>query len=177
MNLNTSALNIKNYLKQEFIDLVMQLFKKFDKENKGTISTRELGMILQLLGYNPTKKELQDMCDKMEEDPNNPKELMTKEGLLACVARKSRDSDTIDELIESFKIFDTENKGLIEEKYLRYILCKTGDCFADDEIELFMKETIPFQVIQNELKFVKYVEFAMFMKDLYKPPPPEKGAK
>ena len=172
MNLN--ALNIKNYLKQEFIDLILLTFKKFDKEGKGVISSKDLGMILQLLGYNPTKRELKEMCDMLEEDPNNPKELITKEGLIACVARKARDSDTIDELIETFKIFDIENKGLIEEKYLRYVLCKTGDCFADDEIEAFMKESIPFQVVQNDVKFVKYVEFAMYMKDLYKPPPPER---
>jgi len=175
MNLN--ALNIKNYLKQEFIDLITQLFKKFDKEGKGAISSKDLGMILQLLGYNPTRTELDEMCKMLEEDPENPKELITKEGLIACVARKARDSDTVDELIESFKIFDPENKGLIEEKYLRYILCKTGDCFADDEIELFMKESIPCQVIQNDLKFIKYVEFSMYLKELYKPPPPEKPGK
>ena len=175
MNLN--ALNIKNYLKQEFIDLIILTFKKFDKEGKGVINTKELGMILQLLGYNPTRRELNEMIDFLEEDPNNPKGLMTKEGLIACVARKSRDSDTIDDLIESFKIFDKDNKGLIEEKYIRYIMCKTGDALADDEIDMFMKESIPFQVIQNETKFIKYVEFAMYMKDLYKPPPPEKGAK
>lgn len=175
MNLN--ALNIKNYLKQEIIDLIIQLFKKFDKEGKGTIQSKDLVMILQLLGFNPTKKELNEMIDMLEDDPNNPKGLITKEGLIACVARKSRDSDTIDELIESFKVFDKDNKGLIEEKYLRYILCKTGDSFADDEIESFMKESIPFQVIQNDAKFVRYVEFAMYLKELYKPPPPEKPGK
>jgi Ca2+-binding EF-hand superfamily protein len=175
MNLN--AMNIKNYLKQEFIDLILLTFKKFDKEGKGAIPSKDLGMILQLLGYNPTKRELNEMMDILEEDPQNPKGLISKEGLIACVARKSRDSDTIDEFIESFKVFDKDNKGIIEEKYLRYILCKTGDIFDEIEIELFMKESIPFQVTQNDSKFVKYVEFAMFLKDLYKPPPAEKGEK
>ena len=65
MNLN--AMNIKNYLKQEFIDLILLNFKKFDKEGKGAIPSKDLGMILQLLGYNPTKRELNEMMDILEE--------------------------------------------------------------------------------------------------------------
>ena len=54
MNLN--AMNIKNYLKQEFIDLILLTFKKFDKEGKGAIvymnqEGRGIGLLNKLKAY------------------------------------------------------------------------------------------------------------------------------
>ena len=56
----------------------------------------------------------------------NPKGQITKEGFLVCVCKKSRDPDTIDELLNAFKLFDKEGTGLLEEKELRFILQKTA---------------------------------------------------
>jgi calmodulin len=171
--MNPINLNIKSYIKQELIDLALQLFKKFDKGNKGYVEGKDLGAMLRLLEYNPTDRELKEMIAKLEDDPNNPKGIITKDGFLTCIAKKERDTDSIDELIQCFKIFDTEGKGLIEEKVLRYVLCKMGDGLTEDEMDNMIKEATPFIQVINDLKFIKYNEFALFLKDLYKPPPVE----
>lgn len=171
--MNTINFNIKTYLKQEFIDLCLTLFKKFDKEGKGYVLPANLPIMLRLLEFNPTEREIKDMLDKLEEDPNIPKGQITREGFLSCVARKQRDNDSIEELIQCFKLFDPENKGVIEEKVIRYVLSKTGDCLSDLEMDNFMEGAVTFTTLVNDLKYIKYVEYALFLKDLYKPPPAE----
>jgi len=172
--------DVKSYLKQEMIDVSLALFKKFDKGNTGFIESKDLGNMLRLLEFNPTERELRDMIDKLEEDPTNPKGQISKEGFLVCVCKKSRDPDTIDELLNAFKLFDKEGTGLLEEKELRFILQKMNwnsgegtinDGLADDEMDNFMKEasTMFVQVI-NDTKFIKYTDFALYLLDMYKPP-------
>lgn len=163
--------DIKSYIKQELIDVALALFKKFDKGGKGWVEAKDLGNMLRLLEFNPTDTELKDMVDKLEEDPSNPKGQITKDGFLTCIARKARDSDTIDELMQCFKLFDTEGRGMIEEKTLRYVLCKMGSGLTEDEMDNLMKEasTMFVQVI-NDVKYVKYSDFALYLKDMYVPP-------
>ena len=169
--LSNQSLDIKSYLKQEVIDVALNLFKKFDKGAKGYVEAKDLGTMLRLLEFNPTERELRDMIDKLEEDPLNPKGMITRDAFLVCVAKKSRDPDTIDELIQSFKLFDRDGSGYIEEKDLRFILCKMGDGLTDEEIDNFMKEaSTMFVTINNDVKFVKYADFALYLKDMYVPP-------
>jgi len=122
---------------------------------------------------------MKDMIDLLEEDKNQPKEVVTKEGLLACMARLMRDSDTIDELIACFKLFDKENRGHLSEPVFRYILSSLGDKFTDEEMDLTMKDCNQFVEIIGEIKYVDYVEYAKYLKDLeFKPKPkPEDNAK
>lgn len=169
--LSNQSIDIKTYLKQEVIDVALNLFKKFDKGAKGFIEAKDLGIMLRLMEYNPTEKELREMIDLLEEDPSNPKGIITRDGFLLCLAKKSRDPDTIEELIKCFKIFDKENTGMIEEKDLRFILCKMGEGMTDEEMDNLMKEaSTSFIQIVNDLKFIKYTDFALYLKDMYVPP-------
>ena len=122
---------------------------------------------------------MKEMINLLEEDPTNPKEVVTKEGLLACMARLMRDSDTIEELLACFKLFDKENKGHLSEPVFRYILSNLGDKFSDEEMDLTMKDVNQFVEVIAEIKYIDYVEYAKYLKDLeFKPKPkPEDNAK
>jgi Ca2+-binding EF-hand superfamily protein len=174
-----NTLNAKVYIRQELIDLINQLWKKYDKEAKGFITAQQLPIMLRLLDYNPTNTEIKEMLNLLEEDLNNPQGLISKEGFLYCVARKERDTNTFDEILASLKVFDKDNKGVLEEKVLRFILCKTGDCLATEEMDALMKEAIPFTKIENDIKYININDLALFLKDRYKPPEPDdkKGKK
>src|SRR5690349_4109836 len=93
MQLSHQSYDIKSYIKQEIVDVALALFKRFDKGAKGYVESKDLGNMLRLLDFNPTDRELREMVDKLEDDPNNPKGQITKEGFLVCVARKARDTD------------------------------------------------------------------------------------
>lgn len=174
--MNYHMLNLKNYVKQELIDVCLLLWKKFDKQNTGYIDEKDLVTMLRLLDYNPTEREIIEMKDKLKsDDPKAPQDKISKEGFFACVARKERDTDSIEEFLNCFKIFDPNNTGMIEEKTLRYIMCNMGDALSNDEIDNLMKEATnnQFTEIVNEVTYIKYENFAKYLKDLYKPPPKE----
>lgn len=177
MQLSNQSLEIKSYLKQELIDVAGNLFKKFDKGKKNAVAIKDLGNMMRLLGYNPTEKEIKEMIANLDIAATG---YFNKESFLACLARKERDSDSIQELINAFRVFDREGNGKIEEKYMRYILCKMGSALNDDEMDNFIKEATAMEFVEiiNDVKFIKYENFALHMKGLYKPPdedPKNKG--
>lgn len=43
-------------------------FERFDKNDDGTIKTKELGTVMRSLGQNPTEAELQDMINEVDAD-------------------------------------------------------------------------------------------------------------
>ena len=61
-------LNLKNYVKQELIDVCLLLWKKFDKGNTGYIDEKDLVTMLRLLDYNPTEKEIIEMKEMLKSD-------------------------------------------------------------------------------------------------------------
>ena len=45
-----------------------EAFKLFDVDGDGTITTDELGTVMQQMGLNPSKKELLEMISEVDED-------------------------------------------------------------------------------------------------------------
>ena len=182
-SLSAHMMNLKNYIKQERIDVCHSLWKKFDKEGKGWVDAPNLEIMLRLLDYNPTESEIDEMLSMIDPDDKGNKHF-TKDFFFACVARKERDTDDIEEFINCFRLFDPGETGLIEEKVLRYIMTNMGGKtpLSNEEIDALMKEANAAGTItvENELNYIKYPIFAKYLKDLYKPPPkepPKKGKK
>lgn len=45
-----------------------EAFSLFDKDGDGTISAKELGIVMRSLGQNPTEKELQELINRADDD-------------------------------------------------------------------------------------------------------------
>ena len=45
-----------------------QAFRVFDKDDDGTISAQELGVVMRSLGQDPTKEELQEIIREADKD-------------------------------------------------------------------------------------------------------------
>merc|ERR1711913_247192 len=75
----------------------------------GTISTKELGKVLRMLGQNPTEEELQEMVDEVDEDGSGTidfeefTQMMAKQ--LAEEALNNIPERPEKELAEAFRIF------------------------------------------------------------------------
>ena len=76
-------------------------FSQFDKEGTDSINTKEVGTVMHSLGLKPTKSELQDMINEVDADGNGTIDFPE---FLSLMARKMKDTDTEEELIEAFKV-------------------------------------------------------------------------
>jgi hypothetical protein len=59
---------------------------------------------------------------------------------LSLMARKMKDSDTEEELIEAFKVFDRDGNGFISAAELRHVMTNLGEKLSDEEIDEMIRE-------------------------------------
>jgi len=59
---------------------------------------------------------------------------------LSLMSRKMRDTDTEEELIEAFKIFDRDGNGFISAAELRHVMTNLGEKLTDEEIDEMIRE-------------------------------------
>jgi calmodulin len=57
----------KTFSKEELAKFKEQ-FSLFDEDGDGTVNTKELGTVLRALGQNPTKQEIQEMINEVDDD-------------------------------------------------------------------------------------------------------------
>merc|ERR1712151_1475996 len=59
---------------------------------------------------------------------------------LSLMARKMKDSDTEEELIEAFKVFGRDGDGFISAGELRYSMTNLGEKLSDQEVDEMIRE-------------------------------------
>ena len=124
-------------LTDEKIQEFKEAFKIFDKDKDGYITIKELGEIMKSLGQIPSESELHDMVNEVDIDGNG--NIDFKE-FLGLMARKMRDTDTEEELIEAFKVFDRDGNGLVSSIELKHVMISLGEKITDDEVEEMINE-------------------------------------
>lgn len=125
------------HLTEEKIQEFKEAFEIFDKDKDGYITIKELGEIMKSLGQVPSETELQDMINEVDVDGNG--NIDFKE-FLGLMARKMRDTDTEEELIEAFKVFDRDGNGLVSSMELKHVMLSLGEKITDEEVDEMIKE-------------------------------------
>lgn len=59
---------------------------------------------------------------------------------LSLMARKMKDTDTEEELVEAFKVFDRDGNGLISAAELRHVMTNLGEKLTDEEVDEMIRE-------------------------------------
>ena len=85
-----------------------EAFALFDKDGDGTISTRELGLVMKSLGQNPTNAELESMINEVDIDGNGEIDF---DEFLNMMSVKMGETDVIEEIKEAFMVFDPTASG------------------------------------------------------------------
>lgn len=108
--------NILENLTDEQIAEFKEAFQIFDKDGDGSITTKELGTVMRSLGQNPSDDEIRQMIIDVDEDKS---ETIDFKEFLGLMAKKMKENDSEDELIEAFKVFDRDGNGKISAHELR----------------------------------------------------------
>ena len=66
--------------------------------------------------------------------------LVNKRTVMKIVDRKLMDTDTIDELVEALKLFDTDKDGRLNVPELRWAMTKLGDAMDEGAVDEMIKE-------------------------------------
>ncbi|AFZ79692.1 calmodulin, putative [Theileria equi strain WA] len=124
-------------LSEEQIAEFKEAFSLFDKDGDGSITTKELGTIMRSLGQNPTEAELQDMINEI--DTNGSGAIDFPEFLI-LMARKMKEGDTEEELVQAFKVFDRDGNGFISAQELRHVMTNLGEKLTNEEVDEMLRE-------------------------------------
>ena len=124
-------------LTEEQIAEFKEAFSLFDKDGDGTITTKELGTVMRSLGQNPTEAELQDMINEVDADGNGTIDFPE---FLTMMARKMKDTDSEEEIVEAFKVFDKDGNGFISAAELRHVMTNLGEKLTDEEVDEMIRE-------------------------------------
>ncbi|XP_021729806.1 probable calcium-binding protein CML25 [Chenopodium quinoa] len=109
------------------IEELEQVFKKFDVNGDGKISSSELGSIMGSLGQQVTEEDLQTMIKEVDADGDgfiNFNEFVT-------LNTNGIDSDEVlFNLKETFSIYDVDGNGKITLEELQMVMKSLGDDFS-----------------------------------------------
>lgn len=109
----------------------------FDKDGDGTIDSEELASVLQVLGMNPTKEELDIMLDSVDADHNGVIDLDEFIDVMRGHLHNGPHDGAPtadDELREAFSIFDKDGNGFISPDELKSALLNLGEKMDDNEV-------------------------------------------
>ena len=107
-------------------------FEMFDKDKDGAITARELGNMMRSIGQNPTDEEVMAMIKEVDLNSDGKIEL---DEFMTLMARNSPDTQTEDEVINAFRVFDKEGNGLIATAELKHIMMTIGDKMTEAEAD------------------------------------------
>ncbi|KAH8804344.1 hypothetical protein F5884DRAFT_822452 [Xylogone sp. PMI_703] len=102
------------------------------------ITIQELGAVMRSLGQNPSESELQDLLNEV--DTGNDGAIEFPE-FIAMMARKTKEVDAEQEILEAFKVFDRDNNGFICATELRHVMAAIGEKLTDTDINEMIRAT------------------------------------
>lgn len=118
-------------LTEEQVAEFKEAFQIFDKNGDGSITVKELGTVMRSLGQNPSDEEIQKMINEVDEDKSGTIDFNEFLGLMA---KKMKESNTEDDLLEAFKVFDRDGNGKISAHELRYVMMSAGEELTEADI-------------------------------------------
>ena len=135
-------------------------FELFDKDKDGTITAKELANVMKSLNQDPTENELNEMIAEVDIDGNGQIDF---EEFVCLMNKRSKETDTEEEVINAFKVFDKDGQGLISSSELYHIMTTLGDKLTEEEVQEMIQEAdITLEDLRNANKvslFNAMIEF------------------
>ena len=92
----------------------------------------KVGEVLRALGQNPTDAEVQDIINEVDVDGSGSMEFPE---FCVMMVKKMSESNTENEVMEAYRVFDKEREGFITRAELRMIFSALPDKLTAEEID------------------------------------------
>ena len=120
-------------ISEEQVEEYRDAFEVFDKDKDGTITVKELQLVMENIGQKCTLAEAKSMIAEVDTDHNESIEL---EEFIQMMQKKSKqEKDGKDELKEAFKAFDKNGDGKISHSELKIVMHSLGNDMDDSDID------------------------------------------
>ncbi|XVE74644.1 hypothetical protein DITRI_Ditri12bG0033800 [Diplodiscus trichospermus] len=101
-----------------------EVFKKFDVNGDGKISSSELGSILGSVGQQPSEEELQKMIKEFDADGDG---FINFKEFVELNTRGVDSDEALENLRDAFSVYDIDGNGSITAEELHEVLKSLGD--------------------------------------------------
>ncbi|KAI3516619.1 hypothetical protein L1887_15541 [Cichorium endivia] len=100
------------------------VFKKFDVNGDGKISSTELGSIMGSLGHRPTEEELEQMITEVDADGDG---FIDLKEFIELNTKGIDAAELLENLKDAFSVFDIDKNGSITAEELQNVLGSLGE--------------------------------------------------
>ena len=145
----------EEYISDEQRKELQDVCDQFDKDKDGKISEKELQNAMISMGQNPTEEEIDEMMNEV--DLNKDGKIDFDEFMI-LMSKSSPDTQTEEEVINAFRVFDKEGNGLISSVELKHIMMSIGDKMTEEEADEMVNEADI-----DEDGMINYEEFVRMM--------------
>jgi calmodulin len=128
-------------LETDEIKVLKICFNMFDVKDVGFLSSADLDDILRAMGFRPSKEELNDILEEIDEDGSGEIEFEEFCQLCAKFLVEEPDEDTMKaELKEAFRIYDKNANGYITTGQLREIIAELDSRLSKEDLDGIIEE-------------------------------------
>merc|ERR1712236_104490 len=116
-------------------------FDLFDTKKQEFLSADDLDEIMRAMGFRPSKEELQELLEEIDEDGSGEIEFGEFCQLCATFLVEDPDIETMrKELKDAFRVYDKEGQGFITTETLRGLISELLAPLTDEELEGILDE-------------------------------------
>lgn len=116
---------------------VKKAFDLFDIDGTGFINSKDLRVVIRALGFEPGKAELKNLVDKIDQDSSGK---ISFSDFIYLMTLKMGESDTKDEILKAFRLFDDDCTGKISFNNLKRVARELGEHLNDEELKEMITE-------------------------------------
>ena len=119
----------------------VKIFKLYDEDNDGFVDFVYLAEMMRSAGAIFLDSDLERPMETMR--TNYGADIFNQKDYIDLCTQYTNSDETVDDVIEAFKFWDTDNSGRVATEDLKKALTTLGDKLTQDEIDAFVKEADP----------------------------------
>merc|ERR1712141_710053 len=128
-------------LEVDEIKVLKLCFNLFDVKKQDFLGADDLDDILRAVGFRPSKEELQEILEEIDEDGSGEIEFGEFCQLCAKFLVEEPDEETMKaELKEAFRVYDKEGQGFITTIQLREIISEVDQNLSSEDLDGIIEE-------------------------------------